>query len=340
MTTMTYGLDIAKSVFQLYGVDVTTGEVSNRKLSRDGLLAHFSNHAPCRIVLEACGGAHWWAHTLGPLGHEVKLINPRFVRPFVQNNKSDAADARAIWTASQQPEARFVTPKSIEQQALKTLHALRQGVVKERTMLVNRLRGLLGEFGLHFPQKPAGLRRRLQETMAEVEQALPPLIWPGITRLLTQWSALDDEIESLEHDLKQAGKDHEAIRRLQTVPGIGPLTASALVATMGDPGQYGSGRDFAASLGLVPRHSGSGGKVKLGGISKRGDPYLRSLLVHGARTVVSNSKTLVPWVEALLERRPKNVAVVAVANKMARIAWALLAHGDRYETNPISRQRA
>jgi len=286
MNVTTYGLDLAKRVFQVHWVESDTGEVKRKTLARAQVRGFFAGRAPGVVALEACGSGHHWGRVLVELGHEVKLIAAQFVRPFVKTNKTDAADAEAIWEAAQRPGMRFVALKSEEQQAVLGLHRIRAQCVKMRTMQAHQVRGLLYEFGVVVPQ---GWRALLAQT--------EPVL---------------------------ADEAHGA------VPGVGRLTATALVATIGDARTFRSGREFAAFLGLVPRQSGSGGRVKLLGISKRGDPYLRTLLIHGARTVLTQQsradRSLDPWLKGLLSRRPKNVAIVALANKMARTVWALLAH--------------
>lgn len=336
MPTTTYGLDLAKRVFQLYWVEPDTGEVINRRFSRDGLIAFLSNRPAGIVALEACGSAHWWARKLPALGHEVMLLHARHIRPFVQNNKTDAADARAIWTAAQQPERRTVAVKTEAQQAVLALHRMRAQLVKSRTAQVNQLRGLLYEFGVTLRGgRQAGVHQ-IRERLAELEGLVPALLFEAIKEQLERLGRLDDDIEGIERRLASWHRQDPACQAIAEIPGIGVLTATALVATLGDAGTFRSGREFAAFIGLVPRQSGTGGVVRLGAISKRGDPYLRTLLIHGARAVAFSAKDKGPWVEALLQRRPTNVAIVALANKMARTAWAILAHGRKYECGYVS----
>lgn len=336
MIATTYGLDLAKRVFELYWVESDTGEVINRQFSRSGLIEFLSNRPAGIVALEACGSAHWWARKLKNLGHEVRLLHAQFIRPFVQNNKTDAADAKAIWTASQQPEMRTVAVKTEEQQAALALHRMRSNLVKSRTAQVNQLRGLLYEFGVTLRGgRLAGLKQ-IRERMAELESVVPAMLFEAIQGQLERIKQLDIDIARIERRMASWHKHDQACQAIADVPGIGLLTATALVATLGDAQAFKSGREFAAFVGLVPRQSGTGGKIRLGGISKRGDPYLRTLLIHGARAVVFAAKDKGPWTESLLQRRPTNVAVLALANKMARTAWAIIAHGRKYHRSYVS----
>lgn len=336
MPTTTYGLDLAKHVFQLYWVEPDTGEVINRRFSRNGLIAFLANRPTGIIALEACGSAHWWARKLQVLGHTIMLLHARSIRPFVQNNKTDAADARAIWTAAQQPEQRKVAVKTEAQQAVLALHRMRSQLVKSRTAQVNQLRGLLYEFGVTLRGgRQAGVQQ-VRERLAELEALLPTLLFEAIQDQLARIGQLDDDIERIERRLASWYRQEPACQAIAAIPGIGLLTATAWVATLGEAGTFRSGRELAAFIGLVPRQSGTGGRVRLGAMSKRGDPYLRTLLIHGARAVAFAAKDKGSWVEALLQRRPTNVAVVALANKMARTAWAILANGRTYERDYAS----
>jgi len=288
------------------------------------------------VALEACGSGHWWARKIQGLGHEVVLLHAKFIRPFVQTNKTDAADARAIWTAVQQPEMRTVAAKTEDQQAMLALHRMRALLVKSRTMQVNQLRGLLYEFGATFRSgRQAGLAE-MRARMAELEQALPAMLFAGLRDQLQRIDGLEQDIDQLEKRIGAWQKQEAACRAVAQVPGIGRLTATALVAMIGDARTFKSGREFASYLGLVPRQSGTGGRVRLGSISKRGDPYLRTLLIHGARSVMYHAKVPTPWQREMQARRPANVAAVAVAHKMARTAWAILAHGRAYQKDYVS----
>lgn len=336
MNATTYGLDIAKRVFQLYWVERESGEIHNRKLSRQELLEFFARREAGLIALEACGSAHWWRRKLMALGHEVKLIHAKFIRPFVQGNKTDAADARAIWTAIGQPGMRTVAGKTEEQQSMLALHRIRLSLVKFRTMQVNQLRGLLYEFGIILKGgRQAGLTE-MRQRMAELEQTVPDMLFNAVREQLGRLDGIEADIAGIERQIKNWQKQQEACRKIAEIPGVGMLTATALVATMGEAKSFKTGREFAAFVGLVPRQSGTGGKVKLLGISKRGDTYLRTLLIHGARTVTFKAKDKGAWSEALLQRRPTNVAIVAMANKMARTAWAILAHDREYQKGYVS----
>lgn len=327
----TCGLDIAKSVMQLHWVDVDTGEIGRKKLARAKLVEHFAQLRPVRVVMEACGSAHHWARVLGGLGHEVELLPARQVRPFVRSNKDDAADARAIWLAAQQRDIRRVPIKDCEQQAVLTLHRTRQHWVSVRTATVNALRGLLYEFGVVLRGgRQAGLKA-LAEQRAAIDAQLPEAMCRLVNGQLQSLAQVNERIDELEHELAALQRQMDKAQRLRRVPGIGVLGATALAATLGDGAAWRSGREFSASIGLVPAHSGTGGKARMGRISKRGDPYLRTLLIHGARTVIEHSKQRSRWLEQMLARRPMNVVVVALANKMARTAWALVAHGREYQ---------
>jgi transposase len=336
MNVTTYGLDLAKGVFQVHWVEPETGEVKRKALARADVSAFFARRQPGLVAMEACGSAHHWGRMLKGLGHEVRLIAAQFVRPFVKTNKTDAADAEAIWEACQRPQMRFVAVKSEEQQAVLSLHRIRQQFVKIRTMQAHQVRGLLYEFGVAVPKGWRALLAQAGPVLAD-ETRCPV---PGLARreLLTQLDglrALTTRITELERQIGSWQRREAECQRIAAVPGVGKLTATAVVAMVGDARTFRSGREFAAFLGLVPRQSGTGGRVKLLGISKRGDPYLRTLLIHGARTVLTHQsradRTLDPWLKELLSRRPKNVAIVALANKMARTIWALLAHGRAFD---------
>jgi transposase len=340
MNATTYGLDIAKRVFQMYWVDAQTGEIANRKFGRDDLIAFLAQRPAGRVALEACGSAHWWARKIRALGHEVVLLHAQFIRPFVQTNKTDAADARAIWTAVQQPGMRTVAAKTEDQQVMLSLHRMRSLLVKFRTMQINQLRGLLYEFGVTFRAgRVAGLDE-IRNRMAELEDTLPRSILLNLLEQLRRINLFEEDIDQLEKRIGAWQKQEAACRAISEMPGIGRLTATALVATIGDAKTFRSGREFAAFLGLVPRQNGTGGKIRLGSISRRGDPYLRTLLIHGARSVLCHAKVPTGWQKAIQERRPANVATVAMANKMARIAWAILAHGTPYEAHHVSNRPA
>ena len=326
------GVGIAKRVFQLHSTDMETGEIVSLQLKREKLLERFANRQACLIGMEACGGSQHWARKLITMGQQVKLLAGKAVKGFVTGNKSDRHDARAIWTAVQQPQVKGVVAiKAEEQQAILALHRMRSQLVKFCTAQINGLRGLLTEYGEIMPQGKAGVRKGIAEALAGLADRLPAMV---IDTLREQWARIgkiDEEIATIEQRIKRWLKEDEACKRIAEIPGVGPLTATAAVAIMGDAKAFKSGREFAAFAGLVPRQTGTGGRIKLLGISKRGDTYLRTLLIHGARSVLTHAKELSPWVTELRQRRPLNVAVVALANKMARTIWAILAHERTYQ---------
>ncbi|AOK18806.1 transposase [Burkholderia cepacia] len=335
MNSMAVGVDIAKHVFQVHYVDQESGEIVNKPLKRAKFLEHFANRTPCLIGMEACGGAHHWARQLTKMGHEVRLMPAEFVKAFNIRNKNDAADARAIWLAVQQP-GKPVAVKSEMQQAMLALHRLREQLVKFRTMQSNGLRGLLTEYGEVMSKGRAKLDKEIPAALKRIAERLPAVL---IDTLREQWNGLaklDGQIAEIERRMREWKKADAAVKAVSEIPGVGLLTATAAVAMMGDPKAFSSGREFAAWAGLVPKQTGTGGKVNLHGISKRGDTYLRTLLIHGARSVLSHAKEPGPWVEQMKKRRPPNVVIVALANKMARTIWAVLAHGRPYRKDYVS----
>jgi transposase len=334
------GVDVAKRVFQLHTVDLETGEIISRQVKRSVFLAQFANRTPCLIGMEACGGAQHWARELIKMGHQVKLMPGKAVKAFVHGNKNDVADAKAIWIATQQAGVKSVAVKTEEQQAVLAMHRMRQQLVKFRTMQSNGLRGLLTEYGEVMGVGRAALDRAMKEVLARLHERLPAVL---IDTLREQWdmlSKLDEQIAEIERRLSAWLKQDKACKAIAEIPGVGLLTATAAVATMGDAKSFKSGREFAAWLGLAPGQTGTGGKVRLLGISKRGDTYLRTLLIHGARSVVTHAKEPGPWLEHISKRRPPNVVTVALANKMARTIWALLAHDRQYEKSYMSAKPA
>jgi transposase len=338
MNRIVVGVDIAKRVFQLHWVEPQTGEIVALQLRREKFLEHFANRSKCLIGIEACGGSQHWARSLQRLGHEVKLLSARMVKPFVgRGNKNDAADARAIWTAMQQPGIKAVAVKSEEQQAVLALHRMRAQLVKFRTAQSNGLRGLLTEYGEVMPQGRAGIKRHIPGALGRLSDRLPAIVIDTLREQYARMGELDEQISQIERRLHQWQREDSATQRIAAIPGVGLLSATAAVATMGDAKAFKSGREFAAWLGLVPQQTGTGGRVRLLGISKRGDKYLRTLLIHGARAVLTHSKSPPEWLTALVKRRPKNVVVVAMANKMARTIWALLAHERAYQSGYVSR---
>jgi transposase len=330
------GVDVAKRVFQLHWVEPETGEIISKQIKRAGFLEHFANRAPCLIGMEACGGAQHWARRLIEMGHQVRLMPGKAVKAFVSGNKNDVADARAIWTAVQQSGVKSVAVKSEAQQAILALHRMRQQLIKFRTMQSNGLRGLLTEYGEVMAVGRAALNKAMVDVLARLNERLPGML---VNTLREQWSRLgelDGQIAEIERRLSEWMKEDQSCKKIAEIPGVGLLTATAAVATMGDAKAFRSGREFAAWLGLVPGQVGTGGKVRLLGISKRGDTYLRTLLIHGARAVLAHAKEPGPWVEQISKRRPQNVVTVALANKMARTIWALLAHDRKYERSYVS----
>lgn len=325
------GVDLAKRVFQLHWVEMKTGEIFRRQLKRRQVAEFFNNHVPCVIAMEACGSAHYWGRKFSTMGHEVRLIAAQFVRPFVKSNKTDTADAQAIWEAAQRPGMKFVALKTEEQQSVLTLHRMREQLVKMRTMQINQLRGLLYEFGADLPPGRQKAITKITEELAQLEENLSALIIDAVREQLRRIEVLSQDIAKIEKKLLLWKKQNETSKKLMEIPGVGLLTATAAVATLGNAQAFKSGREFAAFLGLVPRQSGTGGRVKLMGISKRGDVYLRTLLIHGARSVIHNQKNHTPWLEKLLLRLPHNAAAVALANKMARTIWALMAYERTFQ---------
>lgn len=336
MKVTVFGVDLAKRVFQLHWVDMETGEICRRQLKRTQMAEFFADREPAVVAMEACGSAHYWARKLSALGHEVRLIAGQFVRPFVKTNKTDVADAQAIWEAVQRPDMKFVSVKSEQQQSVLMIHRMRSQLVKTRTMQVQQLRGLLYEFGADLPQGRQAGMEQIPAELAKLEQTLPAMAIDAVRQQIRRIEALDTDIADLEKKLALWKKENTAVKRLMAIPGVGVLTATAAVAMVGDAKAFKNGREFAAYVGLVPRQSGTGGRVKLLGISKRGDTYLRTLLIHGARAVVQHAKEPGPWLTNLLARRPHNAAVVAQANKTARTIWAMLAHGRTYQKDYVA----
>ena len=339
MDITTIGLDLAKHVFQIHGVDERHQPVLKKALKRAQRLPFFANLPPCLIGMEACGSAHYWARKLSEFGHTVKLMAPQFVKPYVKTNKHDAADAEAICEAVSRPSMRFVPLKNGDQQAVLSVHRARQSFVKARTAQANQIRGLLAEYGIVIPQGIGSIVRRLPEILEDGENELPGMFRQLRQRLGEHLKALDRQVGELDAQIQGWHRANAASCKLAEIPGLGPLTASALVASIGDAKSFANGRQLAAWLGLVPRQHSSGGKPTLLGISKRGDGYLRMLLIHGARAVIRvTDRQLEPaesWLKRLIGRRHKNVAAVALANKNARMAWALLAHDREFQADYI-----
>ncbi|XAG70582.1 IS110 family transposase [bacterium 19CA06SA08-2] len=337
MNVKTIGIDLAKAIFQIHGVNEHGKCLFNKPLKRAQMISFFANLPPCLIGMEACSSAHYWANKLQGLGHTVKLMAPQFVKPYVKTNKNDAADAEAICEAVGRPNMRFVPMKSSEQLAVLALHRARQGFVKARTAQANQLRGLLAEHGIIIPKGIAHIGKHLPEILEECENGLPGTFRQLLERLGDHLKALDRQVQELEVQLQSWHRENVASKKLAQIPGIGPITASALIASVGDAKNFKNGRQLAAWLGLVPRQHSSGGKQTLLGISKRGDSYLRTLLIHGARAVLRVAERKAQhadsWLAGVMGRRNHNVAAVALANKNARIVWALLAQEREYKAN-------
>lgn len=330
----TVGIDLAKNVFQVHGVDRAGRVVLRRQVRRAQLLRTVAQLPTCLIGMEACASAHYWGRELARFGQEVRLMSPQFVKPYRKSDKNDRNDAEAICEAVRRPNMRFVALKSLAQQDLQTAHRVREGWMKERTALINRIRGLLGEYGVTIARQPSSLRRHLPEVLENAENALTVIARHLFAQLYEDLRALERRIAETEQLIGQLGSEHEVVRRLQTIPGIGALTATALFAAVGDAKAFKNGRQLAAWIGLVPRQSSSGGQTRLLGITKRGDRYLRKLLVHGARSITlwaeRRPKPQDQWLNALRERRGKCRTMVAQANKTVRIAWAVMARGETY----------
>jgi transposase len=333
MNITTIGIDLAKNVFQVHGTDERGKAVLGKVLRRSQMMRFFTQLPPCLIGMEACGGAHFWARQLTALGHTVKLMAPQFVKPYVKSNKNDARDAEAICEAVGRANMRFVAIKTPEQQALLAVHRARQGLVRARTAQGNQIRGLLAELGCVIPKGRRHLESSIPEILEDAENGFSGMSRELFARLLEHLRHLDAQVQALEAQIKAWHREDAASRRLEQIPGIGPLTASALVASIGDARNFKNGRQLSAWLGLVPRQHSSGGKPTLLGISKRGDVYLRTLLIHGARSALQRAQPAEHWGAALAVRRNKNLAAVALANKNARIVWALLAHGRDFQAD-------
>jgi transposase len=334
MKITTVGIDLAKNVFQVHGVNERGKTVLRKQLRRSQVAVFFANLPPCLVGMEACASAHHWGRTLQGYGHAVRLMASQFVKPYVKTNKNDAADAEAICEAVGRANMRFVPIKSVEQQAILSVHRVRQGFVKARTAQANQIRGLLGEFGLVIPQGIYHVAKRVPELLEGASAELPAAFRQLIERLTEHLKELDLQVKDFERQIIAWHRSSELSRKLEAIPGIGPLAASALVASIADPRSFDNGRQVSAWLGLVPRQHSSGGKPTLLGMSKRGDAYLRTLLIHGARSAILAAKLKVDnsngWLTNLLNRRHPNIAAVALANKNVRTVWALLAHGREF----------
>lgn len=337
MKIIRVGVDLAKNVFQVHGVDRNEKPVWKRKLKRDEWIKVLLERIEpgCEIGMEACGGAHHWARKLEALGYTVKLIAPQFVKPYVKSNKNDAKDAEAICEAMSRPNMRFVSIKSVEQQDVQAVHRVRTGLMEQRIAKANQIRGLVSEYGLVAPIHVSHLRAAIPEWLEDAENGLTSRFRRLLNGLWSDLQSLDLRLKEMDREIAEIAAANPVAQRLQQLRGVGPMIATALLATVGDASQFKNGRQMAVSLGLTPKQSSSGGKEKLLGISKRGDPYVRSLLVHGARSVIKLAKgkddRLSQWVMRIANTHHSNVAVVAMANKTARIAWAMIRKGSDYQ---------
>ena len=333
----TIGLDIAKNVFQVHGVDRTGAVAIRRALRRSQMLAWFPKLPPCLVGMEACGTAHYWARELRQLGHEVRLIPPAYAKAYVRRNKNDQADAAAICEAVGRPSMRFVAIKTEQQQALAGIHRVRDLLIKQRTMLRNQLRGLMAEFGIVAAKGRRGLNELLAILVDPEDRRILSPLREGLIAIMETLRSLERKLEGIDRQMVAAGRADATCRHLITAPGYGPILSSAMAALVIDPGAFKRSSDFAASLGLVPRQDGTGGKVRLGPISKRGNGYLRRLLVNGATSLIkSQHARRDPWVAKLLASKPRKVVAVALANKLARIGWALMRRQENFRSRPAA----
>jgi len=335
MKIVRIGLDLAKYVFEVHGVDAQDEVILRKTLRREGVAQFFADLPPCVVGMEACCGAHYWAKVLSDLGHQVRLISPQFVKPYVKSNKNDRNDAEAICEAIGRPSMRFVPPKSAEQLEIQAIHRIRQRLVANRTRLVNQARGLLSEHGVVVPRAISQLRHALARIAGEEDSDLSDMFRDLLREVFDELIELDRRISSCNRKIRNLFRTNEMCQRIGKIEGIGPITATALVAATGDRTCFRNGRQFAAWLGLVPKQRSSGGKARLFGISKRGDRYLRTLMIHGARAVLGKAggkedpRSL--WITRMRERRHPNVVAVALANKNARIVWSVLSKGQDYQ---------
>jgi len=335
MNVTTIGIDLAKNSFSLHGVDSRGKMVYRKTLARAKLMPFLAQQPPCLIGMEACSGAHHWARSLQALGHRVGIMASRFVAPYRKGGKNDGNDAEAICEAVARPGMRFVPVKSDEQQAILSLHRVRQGLIKERTALINQLRGLLSEFGLIMPKGRYSAQHHIPDILEDAENGLPMLTRRLLNDVYLRLRAMNEQVLAYDRELEHLARESAVAKRLMSIPGIGAVTATALVASVGDAKQFKNGRQFAAWLGLTPRQYTTGGTIRLGRITKKGDVYLRTLLIHGTRAVLATVKDkqdkLSVWTRVLIERRGYKRAAVALAAKNARILWALMARGETYQ---------
>jgi len=335
MKVTTIGLDLAKSVFQVHGADERGTMVFRKQLQRHQMAEFFAKQPPCVVAMEACGGAHHWGRKLIQQGHQVRLIAPQYVKPYVKSQKNDAADAAAICEAASRGHMRFVTLKSEDQQTVLALHTVRSGFIKQRTALSNQIRGLMAEFGVVLPKGLAKLLEQLPPVLRSEHSGLTPGMCDLLEMLRKHLLQIDDQVGKLERQIRQHARQDEPSQRLQQINGLGFLTASALSASVGNARQFENGRQMSAWIGLVPRQHSSGGKTVLLGITKKGDKYLRTLLIHGARAALKayqkKPDQMPTWLQQLLQRKHPNVVCVALASRNARVAWAMLSRGEDYK---------
>lgn len=329
------GIDLAKNSFQVCATNPHGKVLFNKRVSRKHLPELIVNLPSCHVVMEACASAHYWSRVFSKMGHQVKLIHPAYVRPYIKTNKNDATDAEALCEAASRPQMRFVRTKTIEQQDIQALHRIRERRVTQRTRLCNQIRGLLGEYGIVLPQGVRNIRKQLPLILEDDDNELTMIIRQAFQRLYEELVALDQHIASIKHQIEQVCEANPCCQALLTVPGVGPMVSTALYAAMGSPANYRNGREFSAFLGLVPRQYSTGGKTVLGGISKRGDPHLRKLLIQGAQAALRHmhkrDDRMSRWACRLKAAKGNSKAVVALANKLARICWAITATNTRYQ---------